>query len=312
MLRSYARWLRNRKVTKTLDEVQQAPGAPKLDPNTPDRMFVIEQPGLIGSAFDAIEETIASVLGANKTLEVIKGTNEVDNWAQQAMIRAGRTRGLRFLPARVRRPLQVHLALRQLRESHAPIEAIETLEAKLKEVGGRGNFYNCLFNEALLREVDLTPDVGEGRDYFSKYFQPLMVAFDERAFLNSAGEHASDAQEVLVLHLNNLADRRLRAMRVCNGHPLPDIQSLLQELPKEIPSGYAKSAKQANRKHNKKKAVVSVLAIADPDAAERGQPLELSIEKHLEQVAAKQRFEQWTTNLDEKGVLHCWLWQQQP
>lgn len=312
-LRGVLRWANRQRSIARARKAWGLPGAPQLDPRRPLRMWRLAKPSTIEFVIETLHYSWLSVRGLATAREVIeqpqlKAENAAALTANVALMDAMDARGMVFLPPRVRSPLAVRLAIEQLRRSKAAPEAIAQLEKR--QVGQQASkFYSDLFSETILQQVDATPDIAAGRDYFSKYFQPLMISFAEDLFAASAGQNAEEQGEVLTKHLVHLSNRKLVALRVTQTAPIPDIDSIVDKLPEEVPTKGFKAQARREAERRNKQACRSVVIVSDHDSVARAQQIEHFIEKRIDNCSID--YNVWTPQLDDEHVGSCcFLWQQ--
>lgn len=191
--------------------------------------------------------------------EISKDADDADLHFGEAIARAARTRGLRFLPpGRQRNILQLRISYMILEECGAPPAAFERADAALNEYG-EDFLVNALFSPVKLERADLTPAVGKGTTYFTKYFQTIMTLFHEKSFRQSAGAER-ESHQVLIEHWKQFSRGRARAALVegLDG----DARVLISTLRVKVPAGYNQEKKREARNYNRKEAATSMAIVA--------------------------------------------------
>lgn len=304
-------WKNRQRVVEKIEAVRRRPGAPELSAASPHLQFTIAGPGPLERIIEVVHYGVLTVQSRNRAPPrrhvLARASDFAEVWEIKAITLARDTRGLNFLPYRVRHPLHLHLALKFLKTAEAPAEALEKIERRLRDVPS-GPLFDCLFSPPVLKEVDLSSDVHRGNDYFTKYFQPLMVAFDSQSFAESAGIPSEPERRALTEHLSSLSDRRIVAMWVTSSGHI-DRSRLLQRLPVEINAkGFDKPERSAAKLFNQKKAVRSVVMISDSDAIERARLVETETNAQFQK--ARVATGAWTPLLDDLAAVPVFFWQE--
>lgn len=288
-----------------------APGAPELRANRPAWVFKIQAPGRIGTWLEAMEDALSMrhmARGRTVLSTYLRANDDVDAWIQMARVRAAESRGLAFLSSAMQEAILWHIVVDRLSAAGAPQEA-KLLAMKKLEKMQDGPLYSSLFNGAKLDAVEIAGRKS-GETYFSRYFQPLMVAFDERRFVESSGVGSEDERHALMKHLNHLAGGHVLAGWFTQGTAAPNGDMVRQALPKELRTGpQHRVINDQAKTFNKKKAARAVILMADADGVERAQAFEQAFQPGNRFRAGGLDCDYWTPYLEGGTPPHCFLWQ---
>ena len=242
-----------------------------------------------------------------ETTELTHAADSAEAAYMAAIYVAGKTRGLKFLPEKIRHPIHLRLVERHLKAADAPLEALLRVEKDLAEVH-HGVLYDALFDPTTLSKVDLTPEEKGGDDYFTKYFQPVMVACSEKRFVLSAGTDEISEQQLLVDHMKLLSEGRVRSA-IFSSNPPNLTAQFSTVLPQPLPTGFKKIQRTRVKQANKD-AVGAVLFVIWDGGQEVAKGHEQAVEKHLQ--AIEESFCCWTCHVVAEHSPGCFLWQREP
>lgn len=233
--------------------------------------------------------------------------SEEDRWKLIAVKETSAVQGVEHLQKDVRQAVRLHLLVEILRHANAPGEVIRPIREELREQL-KFPWSDALFSTEVLEDVDLTPEEGHGRHYFVKYFQPLLIAFGERDFEESAGGEAGDAAHALNEHLRMLTQRRVAAAKLGPSNA-EDIRARIRpKLPMEAPRRAALD-KRSRTAFNRDQAAHAILIQTTQPHTEAARSIEFTL-KILETYGkAKIGCMAWSPRLDENRAVYCFLWQ---
>lgn len=300
-----ADWRNKRASVAAVNAAVHRPDAPELEPNCPEFHFTVSQPGILEEA-----EYFAKTLragGRGVRVVKMKAVDSPEGYFLQCLSHAGATRGLKFLPVRVRYPIQLYITREHLTKANAPPEALDEVERRLRGLYD-GPFYAALFSPASLHQADYSAD-RSGPNYFKKFFQPLLVSFCDNDFVETAGTVVLE-EEALIEHVRYLCDNRVVAIRLESDDDSVDETAFFAALPDEIPSGVARRAvRRAKLRENLREKAQAVLIVASPEARARAQSLEMKLTSHLDGGRTRVSFSYWAPDIQNLPNPACWLWQ---
>lgn len=298
-----------------LDGISKAlrrPNAPLVSPDAPTTHYVFKTEGILQERFQQFQHVADSKRAERERRILVREPlhhlpETSDAWIHIALNEANKTRGLDFLPRVAKNVIHLRLAIDLLVSSNASGPTIRGLREKLGKLE-KNHFAGPLFDVDFLAKVDCTPNK-ENTNYFVKYLQPLMVAFDEKDFEESAGITNADAARVLTEHLRLLVKRRVRAARIDAKDTQPIISALRDTLPRQMPKPGARGAQEV-REFNRDKAARSMLVVATRKHREAARQIEFAVESDGRFREASPPFAEWTPRLDQDTEHYCFFWQQ--
>lgn len=280
----------------------------ELDPDRKRKVFKPSRPNRLarlrhlGNWIDAKinREEIDSV-------ELTRADDDAEVAYTVAIRMASDVHGLLFLPPRLQTSVQLKLAERFLKKSGAPKQAITKIRGDLEDKE-TGPLFTQLFSASVLEKYDLTPEAGQGENYFEKYFQPLLVSFDKSHFEESVGVPPQERKECLVKHLKYLSDGRARGASFDEeGGVLPKTE-IKDLLPSTVPSGPNPTRKREVRNHNENDAVLSLVFVSMDTALDKARNGEMTVNDALDRVAEVD-YLRWTPDTDNPPERACFYWQ---
>ena len=308
VVRVGSEWALKRRSIAAIEEASRAPDTPELDPEAPILHFQVANPSILEDVERTYLVTKANLTGRRfQTAHLLRTVDSPESYEIQAMAVAARTRGLSFLPEALKDPIQLQIARRYLVKAHAPLEAVSLLEAKLAALP-KGGLFEALFSTTRLAQVDAAKT--SDSDYFTKYFQPLMVNFSERSFVMTGGETQETERDVLTAHLNHFANGRVVAVTFAAGAAEPNEQSVLAKLPVELPQGQGKGRQRRKlRIFNNNKACCAVVIACDEANLNRARAFELKVTKAWDDDKTEIAVCAWTPDIEVLPEFPSFLWQ---
>lgn len=301
-------WLNRRQTIQSIEQSSEDPDAPRLDPERPVKVFKPSGPTVWDRLSTLGDWARATVQRSDvEYVELSRADDTAETAYMVAINRAAEVYGLTFLPPRIQNPVQLEIARRYLEDADAPTRAIQRAQTELEEVD-TGPLFTQLFSEAVLNDVDLTPELGDSPDYFTKYFQPLLIAFSEREFVESAGEPPGERKKVLVEHLKHVSDGRVKAALFRGEGPVVRPDELKEHLPKPVPGGYNQQRKRAAKKFNRNECCRGLLFVAELDRLDAARLSEKTVNDRLDSVNSLE-YARWTPDIDRDPPEACFLWQ---
>lgn len=306
-------WWERRETRTELEEAFEE-GSVELRPSRPERVFFPPELGVLDRSEYVLRFLKAKIEGQKFASERLSKTfSSSEAAADMAIYLAGDTRGLSALPDDVRQHIHLHVAKSRLMDAGADQNTINAIDERMSSLESN-TLVQRLFGSQTLREVDCSPETPGGSDYFSKYFQPLMVAFTEDRFRRSAGEVTASTKDILESHLKNLAEHRVAAARYSTGSPPTPPEEVCKSLPRRVPRGPQKrSERRKAKKFNRKQAANSVVIVTEPDRLNAARRTEREIGNQLRKPRKQEiEYATWTPFLDwkdeEEPNILCFFW----
>lgn len=308
VIRVGSEWALKKRSVAAIEEASRAPDTPELDPRAPILHFQVANPSILEDIERTYLSAKAVVTGRRlQTTVLVRAVDSPESYEIQAMAVAARTRGLSFLPEALKDPIQLQIARRYLTKAHAPEAAIKLVEGKLSGLP-KGGLFEALFSPTRLAQVD-SAKVSDA-DYFTKYFQPLMVNFSERSFVVTGGETQETERDVLAAHLNHFASGRVVALTFAEGAVEPSEERALAKLPVEIPQGQGKGRQRKRmRIFNNNKAACAVVVVCDEANLNRARAFEIKASRRMDEEKTEVPVCTWTPDIDKLPEFPCFLWQ---
>src|ERR1051326_6409457 len=206
--------------------------------------------------------------------------DEADLHAQEALVQAAYTRGLQYLPPRYANQLHLRIAREWIIAKQAPKDALALLDARIADLG-QDILIDALFNPHALDELEIErPTNAPASTYFTKFFQPLMVAFHEDSFRNSAGV-LPDGQVILLEHMKLVSMRRVKALDLQAGLAQCTATTLCNLLPQPLPSSFKPQEKLEIKQFNRKEAAHALVVISGQASLGLAEMYSIRIDEHL-------------------------------
>lgn len=300
-------WQSNRRISAAFT----GPGAPERAPNAAIWQFHIKAPGKIPEILNGLIEAShlrEAITGRPVKREFLKVGDDIDAELTMAQLHAMNTRGLTFLNDQMRNAIIWNIVIDRLTAAGSTTPVINAAKGRLEALQ-EGELYRAPFSHQRCAKVSMTP-VPEGETYFTWYLQPLLVAFDEERFQESAGMEATDALHAVMSHLNALAGNRVAAARFDLENTNCDGALVRPILFKPEPGGpQRRSERRTARIHNQKKAAKSILIVTGDARWDATNAFDRAYDPAKRMADAGRNPSVWTPFLDGHSANGCHLWQ---